>query len=134
MSGKRPLFRSPKFGDGMTSEAIEESDVKVCMFAIGRKSGVARRFESASGEANEPSDIRGLKPGRRTATFRSTILRIWLARNRMSGVARAFWPGVCGKHHPMVARRLPLVKKAAALLLFQAVSRFACCQRFLNAE
>ena len=51
------MFRSPKLADGMTSEAIEESGLKVCMFAIGRKSGVARRFESVTGDANEPSDI-----------------------------------------------------------------------------
>ncbi len=67
MSGRRPLFRSPKFADGMTSEAIEVSGVKVCMFAIGRGSGVARRFESVTADANEPSDISILKPGKRTA-------------------------------------------------------------------
>jgi hypothetical protein len=57
------LFRSPKFADGMTSEAIEESGLKVCIFAMGRGSGKARRFESVPGDANEPSDISILKPG-----------------------------------------------------------------------
>src|SRR5579862_5736592 len=67
MSGRRPLLRSPKLADGMTSEAMEVSGVKVCMFAIGRGSGVARRFESVAGDANEPTDISKLKPGKRTA-------------------------------------------------------------------
>jgi hypothetical protein len=31
MSGQRPLARSPKLADGMTSEAIEESAVNVFM-------------------------------------------------------------------------------------------------------
>jgi hypothetical protein len=31
--------------------------VKVCIFAIGRGSGMARRLESGPGDANEPSDI-----------------------------------------------------------------------------
>ncbi|MGC1554430.1 MAG: hypothetical protein WA806_16775, partial [Bradyrhizobium sp.] len=65
MSGKRPLFRSPKFAEGMTSEAIEVSGVKLCIFAIGRGNGVARRFESMG--TNEPSDISLLKPGKTAA-------------------------------------------------------------------
>src|SRR5579871_2072822 len=61
MSGTRPLFLSPKLADGMTSEAIEESGLNVCMFAIGRGSGAAPRFESVTGDANEPSVISILK-------------------------------------------------------------------------
>src|SRR3569832_2984690 len=68
MSAIRPLFRSPKFAEGITSEAIEESGVKVCMFAIGRGSGVARRLESVPEDANEPIDLSILKTGRTTAT------------------------------------------------------------------
>jgi hypothetical protein len=34
MSGGRPLLRSPEFGDGMTSDTIEESGVKLIMFAL----------------------------------------------------------------------------------------------------
>jgi hypothetical protein len=41
----------------MTSEAIEESGVKVFMFDWSRGSGTARRFESVPADANEPSDI-----------------------------------------------------------------------------
>src|SRR5487761_260192 len=67
MSGTRPLFRSPKLAEGMTSDAIEVSGVKIFIFAIGRGSGVARRFESEPGDANEPIDISILKPGKRTA-------------------------------------------------------------------
>src|ERR1700720_950218 len=67
MSGRRPLFRSPKFAEGMTSDAIEESGEKVCMFAIGRGNGAGRRFESVPEDANEPIDISILKPGRTTA-------------------------------------------------------------------
>jgi hypothetical protein len=52
----------------MTSDAIEVSGVKIFMFAIGRGSGVARRFESESLVANEPIDISILKPGKTTAT------------------------------------------------------------------
>jgi hypothetical protein len=37
------------------------------MFAIGRGSGVARRFESVPVVANEPSDISILKPGKTAA-------------------------------------------------------------------
>jgi hypothetical protein len=70
MSGKRPLFRSPKFAEGITSEAIEESGEKVFMLAFGRGSGTARRFESEPTDANEPDDIELLKPGRRTAIVR----------------------------------------------------------------
>jgi hypothetical protein len=43
--------------------------LKVCIFAMGRGSGMARRFESVSGDANEPSDISILKPGSTTANF-----------------------------------------------------------------
>src|SRR5450432_1668849 len=53
----------------MTSEAIEESAVNVFMFALVLGSGTAARwrFESNPAGANEPSGIRQLKPGRRTA-------------------------------------------------------------------
>src|SRR5664279_4230863 len=71
MSGKRPLLRSPKLADGMTSEAIEESWVNVFMSELPRGIGRARwRFESNPAGANEPSDIGVLKPGRRTAKSR----------------------------------------------------------------
>jgi hypothetical protein len=40
MSATRPLFRSPWFGDGMTSDAIEEFGVKVFMSAL--ETGKAR--------------------------------------------------------------------------------------------
>jgi hypothetical protein len=53
----------------MTSEAIEESAVNVFMCALALGSGTAARwrFESNPAGANEPSGIRQLKPGRRTA-------------------------------------------------------------------
>src|ERR1700722_6043406 len=71
MSGRRALFRSPWFGDGMTSEAIEESGVNVFIFALALGSGAARRsLESSPTGANEPSGIGQLKPGRRTAIVR----------------------------------------------------------------
>src|SRR4030088_134466 len=54
----------------MTSEAIEESGVNVFMFALALGSGTARRFESNPTDANEPSGIGQIKPGRRTATVR----------------------------------------------------------------
>src|SRR5579864_8182629 len=102
MSGRRPLFRSPKFADGMTSEAIEVSGVKVFISAIGRGNGVARRFESVL--LVPPSDISILKPGKRTAInfFQrnlSTILPPYSLRNRLTDFRRAFWPTVCGTHH-----------------------------------
>ena len=107
MSGKRPLFRSPKFAEGMTSEAIEESGVKVCISAMGRGSGVKRRFESI--DVNEPSDISILKPGGSTAktdgnNFFSTNTSSLLSagapeRNRLWVRRRAFWPSVCRTHH-----------------------------------
>src|SRR6187200_747028 len=51
----------------MTSEAIEESGVKVFMFALVLGSGTARRFESIPLDANEPGGIGQVNPGRRTA-------------------------------------------------------------------
>jgi hypothetical protein len=68
MLGRRPLFRSPKFGEGMTSEATEESGENVFMFEYSCGSGAERRFESEPADANEPNDMEWLKPGRRTAT------------------------------------------------------------------
>jgi hypothetical protein len=62
------LFRSPKFAEWMTSDAIEVSGVKIFIFAIGLGSGVARRLESGPADANEPIDISILKPGSTTAT------------------------------------------------------------------
>src|SRR5262249_31768547 len=54
MSGARPLLRSPKFGEGITSEAIEESGVNVFMFALSRGTGSARwRFESTLSEVSD---------------------------------------------------------------------------------
>src|SRR5581483_6274943 len=54
MSGARPLFRSPQFGDGITSEAIEESGLNVFMFAFSRGAGSARwRFESTRSEVSD---------------------------------------------------------------------------------
>src|SRR5882724_6387365 len=47
MSGRRPLFRSPWFGDGMTSEAIEESGLNVFMLALAP--GIARTRGGAEG-------------------------------------------------------------------------------------
>jgi hypothetical protein len=44
--------------------------VNVFMSALVLGSGTARRFESNPTDANEPSDIGKLKPGRRTATLR----------------------------------------------------------------
>src|ERR1700693_3740036 len=55
----------------MTSEAIDESAENVFMLALAMGSGAARRcLESTPTGANEPSGIRQLKPGRRTATVR----------------------------------------------------------------
>src|SRR4029077_6180821 len=54
----------------MTSEAIDESGENVFIFATGLGSGTARRLESESADANEPSGIGWLKPGRRTAIVR----------------------------------------------------------------
>jgi hypothetical protein len=53
----------------MTSEAIEESEVNVFMFALALGSSTARRFESNPTDANEPSGTGQVKPGRRTATM-----------------------------------------------------------------
>jgi hypothetical protein len=54
----------------MTSEAIEESGVKVFIFALVLGSGTARRLESFPLDANEPGGIGQVKPGRRTAMVR----------------------------------------------------------------
>src|ERR1700716_1692793 len=54
----------------MTSEAIEESGVNVFMFALALGSGTARRLDSKPTDANEPSAIGLVKPGRRTAKLR----------------------------------------------------------------
>jgi hypothetical protein len=52
------LVRSPKFGDGITSETVEESGVKILMFVLVRGSGKARcRFESDPSEVDEPSGM-----------------------------------------------------------------------------
>src|SRR4051812_24207050 len=73
MSGRRPLLRSPKFGDGMTSETTEESGVNVCMSALPFGIGRARkRFESNPPDTNEPECIGRPKTGKRT-----TIERQW---------------------------------------------------------
>jgi hypothetical protein len=40
------------------------------MFALALGSGTARRFESKPTDANEPSGIGQIKPGRRTAAVR----------------------------------------------------------------
>src|SRR5664279_1003058 len=106
MSGKRPLFRSPKLTDGITSDAIEESGVNVFISELPRGIGRARwRFESNPAGANEPSDIGLLKPGRRTAKSRLQRERAFTIplrcpqRNAGPGRRVAFWRSVCGKHH-----------------------------------
>lgn len=54
MSGCRPLLRSPKFGEGITSEATDESGVKVFMLLLPPGIGSTRlRFESAELEGWE---------------------------------------------------------------------------------
>src|ERR1700759_4875585 len=71
MSGLRPLLRSPKLADGMTSETTEESGVNVFMFALPLGVGRARRrFRSGLAAANEPASIGQLKPGGTTAKLR----------------------------------------------------------------
>src|SRR4051794_13951687 len=71
MSGRRPLLRSPKFGDGMTSETTEESGVNVFMSALPLGIGRARkRFESIPPETNEPECIGRPKTGKRTTRER----------------------------------------------------------------
>jgi hypothetical protein len=88
----------------MTSEAIEESGENVFMFAIGRGSGTARRFESGPTDANEPSDMGWLKPGRRTAAVRlqnEPCHYSFMERSTQSitGASDVFWPSVCRTHH-----------------------------------
>jgi hypothetical protein len=61
------MFRSPKFGDGTTSEAIDESGLNVFMFALSRGTGTARRFESVPADADEPINMGTPKPGSTTA-------------------------------------------------------------------
>src|SRR5664279_2652113 len=101
MSGKRPLLRSPKLTDGMTSEAIEESGVNVFMSELPRGIGRARwRFESNPAGANELSDIGLLKPGRRTAKSRlqrgPRLLFVYDVRSAMREQAVAsHFAGVC---------------------------------------
>src|SRR5476649_585294 len=101
MSGKRPLFRSPKFAEGMTSEAIEESGVNVFMSELPRGIGRARwRFVSNPAGANEPSDIGLLKPGRRTAKSRlqrgPRLLFLYDVRSAMrQRAAASHFGGVC---------------------------------------
>jgi hypothetical protein len=90
----------------MTSEAIEESGENVFMLATGLGSGTARRLESESADANEPSGIGWLKPGRRTAIVRfqnglSLFLHESRPRNPITARRCAFWPSVCGTHHLM---------------------------------
>src|SRR5476651_1194182 len=64
----------------MTSEAIEESGVNVFMFALALGRGTARRFESKPTDANEPSDIGQVKPGRRTAKSRLVYYSLTMSR------------------------------------------------------
>jgi hypothetical protein len=105
MSGARALFLSPQFGEGMTSEAIEESGVKVFMFDWSRGSGAARRFESVPADANEPDDISNAQTrqengNRHFSKWKSlTILRRPHQCNRISLRGNAFWRSVCGTHH-----------------------------------
>ncbi|WP_229176564.1 hypothetical protein [Bradyrhizobium ivorense] len=62
MSGWRPLARSPKFTDGITSEAIEESGVNVFNSATPFGTGRVRcRFESPLEDEDEPEAISSLK-------------------------------------------------------------------------
>src|SRR5579872_4910729 len=100
MSGWRFWFRSPKFAEAMTSEAIEVSGVKVCIFAIGRGSGMARRFESL--DANEPGGISILKPGETTAIefFKNNVLHYSLpmsAAQSPAGVSGVHFGRVCAE-------------------------------------
>ena len=91
---------------GMTSEAIDESGVKVFISALALGIGRARRrFESKLEGANEPSGIGRLKPGRRTAIVRfkneSNALFLQGPQQRNATASRrfAFWPSVCVRHH-----------------------------------
>src|SRR5271169_5124714 len=104
MSGRRPLFRSPKFGEGITSEAIEESGENVFIFARGRGSGTARRFESVPADANEPSAIWIAQTGQDNGNIElskwSLTIRPRRRRcNPITGGCDVFWPSVCGPHH-----------------------------------
>src|ERR1700686_2454261 len=90
----------------MTPEAIDESAENVFMVATGLGSGTTRRLESESADANEPSGIRLLKPGRRTAIVRlqnglSLFLHEGRPRNPITARRCAFWPSVCGTHNLM---------------------------------
>src|SRR4051812_48998055 len=72
MSGRRSLLRSPKFGDGMTSETTEESGVNVFMLALPLGIGRARwRFESVPPDANEPECIETTKTGQENGNIAS---------------------------------------------------------------
>src|SRR5947207_14733824 len=72
----------------MTSEAIDESGVNVFIFAFGLGSGTARRFESKPPDANEPSDMGQLKPGRRTAALAFSTIHRLLFLYRVPGAMR----------------------------------------------
>src|ERR1700712_691471 len=101
----------------MTSEAIEESGVKVFMSALVLGSGTTARwrFESKPEGAYEPSDIGMLKPGRRTAMLRLHNEPVYYSFTMLpaqcgGGLRLRFCPSVCGTHHrasggPAPARR-----------------------------
>ena len=62
MSGARPPFRSPKFGEGMTSETIDESGLNAFIPAPTQGIGRARwRFASGPSVAWESGGINRIK-------------------------------------------------------------------------
>src|SRR5579862_8569148 len=98
MSMPRPLLRSPKFGEGMTSEAIEVSGVKIFMFAAVFGIGSERsRFESDPSEGSEPEDIVQFKPaGERRIKPREKVLTIYLRLAPVQSTARSDAPNFGG--------------------------------------
>jgi hypothetical protein len=64
MSGVRPLFRSPKFSEGTTSNTTEESGVNFGMSALAFGIGRARwRFGAGFSDVIGPNSTSSLKPG-----------------------------------------------------------------------
>src|ERR1700761_8684353 len=98
MSGARPLFRSPQFGDGITSEAIEESGLNVFMFAFSRGAGSARwRFESTLSEISDMGTLQNKGANNNTDSPDHYSFMTGAAQSHGMPLPQ-FSPGVCGTH------------------------------------
>jgi len=67
MLGMRPLFPSPKFGEGMTSDTTDESGMNFSISRLALGIGRARcRLVSDPTDVNERNDMQPLKTGETT--------------------------------------------------------------------